>query len=69
MALQSEVDRRFRETHVLIEGLETKIETVAEGVSANCEAHQQLRVEMGRRFDDIESLLRLPVAEIGSRSP
>ena len=44
-----------------IEGLEGKIEMVSEGVSANYEAHQRLRVEMDRRFDDVDSFLRLPL--------
>ena len=56
-----EMKRQFREVHVLIEGLEGKIEMVAEGVSTNYEAHQRLRAEMDRRFDDVDSFLRLPL--------
>ena len=63
MALQSEVDRRFREAHVLIEGLQTKIETVAEGVSANYEAIQRLSAKMDRQFEKLISMFRLSYGE------
>ncbi len=59
MALQSEVDRQFRELHVLIEGLQTKIETVAEGVSANHDASQRLSTKMDRQFEELKSMFRL----------
>ena len=58
MATRSEMDRQFREVHVLIESLDSKIELVAEGVSANYEANLRLAAEMGRQFEEVKSMLR-----------
>ena len=64
----SEMKRQFREMHVLIEGLGGQIEMVSEGVSANYEAHQRLRVELGRQFEEVKSMYRAPVTEIARRT-
>ncbi len=53
-------DDQLRETRVLIEGLDAKIETVAEGVLSNGEAHRQLRTELDRQFEELKAANRIP---------
>lgn len=62
-----EFENQLRETHVLIEGLDSKIETVAEGVLSNGEAHRRLRVELGRRFEEVRAVNRVPYAGLERR--
>ena len=50
---------QLREAHVLIEGLDAKIETVAEGVLSNGEAHRKLRVELDRQFEEVKAVNRI----------
>ena len=49
--LREVLDRRIREVHVVIEGLDSKIQTVAEGVIANGETLREFRVEVDRQFE------------------
>jgi chromosome segregation ATPase len=61
------LDQRIREVHVLIEGLDSKFDTVAEGVLANTEAIGALRSDMERQFDEVKAVNRISYVEIDRR--
>jgi hypothetical protein len=50
------VQQDVREVHVLVEGMDQKIELVAEGVRANTERIRDLRSEMERQFDEVKAV-------------
>ena len=52
-------DDQLRETRVLIEGLDAKIGTVAEGVLSNGEALHRLRSELDRQFEEVKAVNRI----------
>ena len=61
------VDQEQRETRILIEDLRALIQTVAEGVLANGEAHRTLRLELDRQFEEIKTMNRLSYADLDRR--
>lgn len=61
------VDDQLRGIHVLIEGLDSKIQLVAEGVLSGAEARERLRLEMERRFDEVIEINRASYADLDRR--
>ena len=53
------LEGQLRETGVLLEGLAARIETVAEGVLSNGEAHRRLRAELDRQFEELKAMNRV----------
>ena len=62
-----QVDQRFLELHILIEAMDHKVGLVAEGVLANHQAIEVLRVDMSRELEEVKAVNRLSHAELDRR--
>jgi nucleotidyltransferase/DNA polymerase involved in DNA repair len=61
------LDQGHRETRILLEDMRATLQTVAEGVLANAEGHQILRLDLDRQFEEVKAMNRLSYAEVDRR--